>query len=117
MIKYNNKIIAEVGYYLVGDNRIGICLPYNSEAEYQEIAIKDDIVKDENGIFIVGNIFGLCKENIKKQIMDIMFSTDDQIAIILNKDGGTAEQKAIYKLMQDWRKWAHKIHKKIESLE
>lgn len=117
MIKYNNKIIAEAGHYLDGDNRIGICLPYNGETEYQEIAINNDVKPFGDNKFLIGNFFVFGKDNIKKTIMDMMFTTDDQIAIILNKDGGNTDQKAIYKLMQDWRKWAHNIHKKIESLE
>ena len=42
-----------------------------------------------------------------------IWSNDDQIAIILNKDNGDNE---MYNFMQEWRKWFSDITHNIEKL-
>ena len=53
--------------------------------------------------------------NMKKTLVNKIFSNDDQIAIILNKDNSDDDMK-IYNLMQDWREYFSKLIKEMEAL-
>jgi hypothetical protein len=54
----------------------------------------------------------------KKFVISKLYSNDDQIAIILNKDDSD-EDGLVYQKMQEWREWAsivaHKIMNCINS--
>ena len=52
---------------------------------------------------------------MKKYLVNTLFSNDDQIAIILNKDNSDDDMK-IYNLMQDWREYFSKLIKEMEAL-
>jgi hypothetical protein len=52
----------------------------------------------------------------KSKIVNKQFTNDDQIAIILNKDD-SEEDLLLYNKMQEWRKWAGIVAKKIKNLE
>jgi hypothetical protein len=58
----------------------------------------------------------LTYEQLKAKIVKRIFSNDDQIAIMLNKDD-SENDLMIYNKMQEYRGWASVLAKKILSLK
>lgn len=114
MIKYGNKLIAKAGYYLSSqDGRVGFSLPFSEDLEEKELV--GDMEKVCPGEFIKGPFWFVKKDNMKKYLVNTLFSNDDQIAIMLNKDNSDDDMK-IYNLMQDWREYFSKLIKEMEEL-
>lgn len=120
MYKIRNKVYAEAGKLLVGNNRVGYV--FEDVEEYTE----EDIIIDDmhiNGRFVVYNQGKLREfyspsttyEEYKARFVKKLFSNDDQIAIMLNYQR-TDEDTLIYNKMQEWRDWAGLLAKKIISL-
>ena len=123
MLKIRNKVYAESGKILKGCSQIGYSL--NGElSDFTEIDIIFDDMKIENGRYLVysnGLIIeryepNLTYEQLKAKIVKRLFSNDDQIAIILNKDD-SENDFMIYNKMQEYRSWASVLAKKILSLK
>lgn len=100
---YNNKVIADVGYYLRYQSLCGFCLPLIEGADYIEEKISDDvIVKD--GYALIGDRFWWSLEDTKAKVIKQMFNYDEQIAIILNQNE-SEEDKSMFEFMQGWRQF------------
>lgn len=121
MYQVKNKIYSDAGKILKYKNKYA----YN----FRDIDIKDvseiDIYLDDMSINqnIVTYSHGLIKESsigeyaaLKSRIVTRQFTNDDQIAIILNKDD-SEEDKLLFDKMQEWRKWASVLAKRIISLK
>lgn len=122
MYQIKNKIYADAGFVLKHNNKIS----YN----FTDIDLKDvcEIKIDLEDMFIKGNFIvysnGLLKEinscktygEWKSKIIHKQFNNDDQIAIMLNKED-SEEDLLLYNKMQEWRKWAGVVAKKIENLK
>ena len=123
MYKIRNRVYAESGKILKGSSQIGYSL--NGElSDFTEIDITLDDMRIENGRYLVysnGLIIerydpNLTYEQLKSKIVKRLFSNDDQIAIMLNKDE-SENDLMIYNKMQEYRNWASVLAKKILSLK
>lgn len=115
MIQYNKKIIARPGYYIAQGWQKGLSLPYEADKEYEEIVIPDEVKRLVNDIYSVGDIFTLQVNesmNTKAWLVNMLFSTDDQIAIILNKE----EHSEIFDIMQGWRTYFSEVINRAKAL-
>lgn len=123
MYKIRNKVYADGGKILKGSSRIGYSLD-GELSDFTEIDITLDDMKIENGRYLVysnGLIIerydpNLTYEQLKSKIVKRLFSNDDQIAIMLNKDE-SENDLMIYNKMQEYRNWASVLAKKILSLK
>lgn len=52
--------------------------------------------------------------SIKKAIIQLRYSNDDQMALILNKDD-SEEDSILYQKMQEWREFASTVARKVTS--
>ena len=119
MITYKDKIYAKPGYYL--QNKKGECnysLPYSEDDEYTEI--ESDIMESPlPGYYkIFPRYLYKVKDNanIKGDLIRFLWSNDEQIAIMLNKDR-SEEDLAMYNFMQEYRTYFSKLAKQIKELE
>ena len=119
MYKIGNYNFADAGYYLKRGSSIAYFFEDNGE-ETQEIeATIDDMHKVGSIILwsedmLAQRIFkNGTYADYKKAIIQKKYSNDDQIAIMLNKDSGDEADLLAYDKMQEWRKWASIVAKKI----
>ena len=107
MIKYRNKMIAAVGHYLIGSNgKRGFSIPIEEGVSYTEKELTNIVEKRPYNSISIGGIFNIkVTDNIKKTLITSIWSNDDQIAIMLNKDS-SPEDTLYYNKMQEWRGWA-----------
>ncbi len=116
MIQKGNKIIAQPGYYLTSSRgRQHFCLPFLEGVEYTETEIPGDIEMISPGVFKFGPFQLRYTDTMKKDLVQMIYSMDDQIAIILNKDGSENGQRD-YDLMQGWRDWFSGLIHAMESI-
>lgn len=86
MKRYGDKIIAEVGNVLHNGKSYAFAFKYNENLEYTEEAIGND-VKEIGGGYLIKGVMHLSKKDAtKKYLISKLWTNDDQIAIILNKD-------------------------------
>lgn len=118
MRKYGNKMIANPGNYITDSNgKRGIYLIYDSDVDYSEHELSTFIEKRPYNSVSIGGIFNLSITNhIKKTLINHIWSNDDQIAIILNKDN-SPEDLSMFNFMQEWRNWFGKLNKEIQNLD
>ena len=115
MIKYRNKMLAAVGHYLISSNgKRGFSIPIEEEVSYTEKELTNIVEKRPYNSVSIGGVFNIkVTDYIKKTLITSIWSNDDQIAIILNKDNGNSE---MYNFMQEWRKWFSDVTHNIEKL-
>lgn len=119
MYKYKDNWHADAGKILRSGNDYGYKFSDWHTVTELEIDISD--MRKEGNFYIYSD--GLCKDirtfetygELKARLIHKLFSNDDQIAIILNKDD-SEEDLMIYNKMQEWRDWCGTIVKKIKSL-
>lgn len=105
MKQYNEKMIAEAGKYLLASNGGRMFrLPYNEELTYEErdLDISKVRANADGSVSIDGFNFNLPEGSEKKYLVSLLFSNDDQIAIILNKEQ-SEEGAEMFEFMQAWR--------------
>ena len=122
MYKVRNKVYADAGSILVGSNKRGYVF-LGELNEFSEEAISLDDMKIEGDFLVYSNgrireLYNqnLTYEQLKAKYIKVLFSNDDQIAIILNKDN-SAEDSALFDKMQEWREWCGIKAKKVISLK
>lgn len=100
MKQHGDYIIADAGKYLITGREKGIKMP--AGREYEERNINIDNINIVGKTIYIDNLI-VFKDGtypqMKKQLINGIYSNDDQIAIILNDDAETMQ------LMQDWREW------------
>lgn len=117
MRQYGNKTIADVGKYLVAsDGRRGFALVNKEDVAFEEHELETSVeIRPYNSVCI-GGVFNVKKtEDMKRDFVNLIFTNDNQIAIMLNKDD-SEEDKAMYDFMQLWREWFSDILKKIKEV-
>lgn len=121
MYKVRDTVYAEEGKILIGTNKRGYIFQGELE-EFSEEAITIDDMKIEGNFVVYSNgkireLYNpnLTYEQLKTKYIKRLFSNDDQIAIMLNKDKSN-EDKLLYDKMQAWRDWCGMLAKKIMSL-
>ena len=121
MYKVRDKVYADAGSILVGKNKRGYIFSGELK-EFSEEALSLDDMKVE-GKFLVyskGRIRELYHpdmtyEQLKAKYVKRLFSNDDQIAIMLNKNR-SAEDAELFKKMQEWRDWCGILAKKVLTI-
>lgn len=114
MKRYGDKVIAEVGNVLHNGKSHAFAFKYNENIEYTEEVIGDDVKEIGSGYLIKGVMHLSKKDATKKYLVSRLWTNDDQIAIILNKDR-SEEDAAMFEFMQSWRKWFSKFLKIAET--
>ena len=122
MYKIRNKVYAEAGYLLKSSSRIGYAFEGNLIDFIEMPIIIDDMHIEgkylvyNNGLLVERYDPNLTYEQLKTKIVKRLFSNDDQIAIMLNKDD-SENDLMLYNKMQEYRNWASVLAKKILSLK
>lgn len=122
MYKVREKVYTDAGYLLVGERKIGYIFSGELSDFTQEKIIIDDMRID--GRFLVysnGRIREIYEpsatyEQLKAKYVKRLFSIDDQIAIILNKEN-SEEDLELFNKMQEWREWCGVLAKKVVSFK
>lgn len=122
MYKVRNKVYAEAGSLLIGNNKRGYVF-VGELSEFSEKAINLDDMRIEGQFLVYSD--GLIRElynpnmtyeQLKAKYVKRLFSNDDQIAIMLNKDR-SAEDAELFEKMQEYRDWCGTLAKKVISLK
>ena len=108
MYKVRNKVYAEAGSLLIGKNKRGYVF-IGEVSDFSEEAIRIDDMKVEGNFLTYSNgkireIYNPNQtyEQLKAKYIKRLFSNDDQIAIMLNKER-SAEDAELYDKMQEYR--------------
>lgn len=122
MYKVRNKVYADAGYLLIGKNKRGYVF-IGEVSDFSEEAIRIDDMKVEGNFLTYSNgrikeLYNpnLTYEQLKAKYIKRLFSNDDQIAIMLNKER-SAEDAELFDKMQEWRDWCGTLAKKVISLK
>ena len=122
MYKVRNKVYAEAGSLLIGKNKRGYVF-IGEVSDFSEEAIRIDDMKVEGNFLIYSNgkireIYNPNQtyEQLKAKYVKRLFSNDDQIAIMLNKDR-SAEDAELFEIMQEYRDWCGVLAKKVISMQ
>ena len=117
----NNVVYADAGNILIGKNVIAYSLEGYAIDEVQEKSInlldmklEGEFLRYSDGLVVQG-YKNLDYAEWKAAIIKWRYTTDDQIAIILNKDE-SAEKLLEYNRMQEWRDWAGALACKILNI-
>lgn len=122
MYKVRNKVFAEAGSILIGKNKRGYSF-LGEVSDFSEKAIRLDDMKVDGQFLVYSD--GLIRElydpsakyeQLKAKYVKRLFSNDDQIAIMLNKDKSAADAE-LFDKMQEWRDWCGVLAKKVASLK
>jgi hypothetical protein len=122
MYKVRNKVYAEAGNLLIGKNKRGYVF-LGELSEFSEKAIRLDDMRIEGQFLVYSD--GLIRElynpnmtyeQLKAMYVKRLFSNDDQIAILLNKDR-SAEDAELFDKMQEYRDWCGVLAKKVISMQ
>ena len=122
MYKVRNKVYAEAGSILIGKNKRGYSF-LGEVSDFSEKAIRLDDMKVDGQFLVYSD--GLIRElydpnatyeQLKAKYVKRLFSNDDQIAIMLNKDKSAADAE-LYERMQEWRDWCGVLAKKVKSMK
>jgi len=121
MYKIDNIVYSDAGKLLIFDKFKGYSHIGNIE-DFSEIKINLNLATIENNIITFDGLAPIYINetnskynygNWKKHIINLRYSNDDQIAIILNKDSGDEKDLLRYNKMQEWRVWAGQLANKI----
>lgn len=122
MYKVRNKVYAEAGSILIGKNKRGYSF-LGEVSDFSEKAIRLDDMKVDGQFLVYSD--GIIRElydpsatyeQLKAKYVKRLFSNDDQIAIMLNKDKSAADAE-LFDKMQEWRDWCGVLAKKVASLK
>lgn len=114
MYRHKDTIYADAGYILKGEGVIGLVIPDTGKTLVEELLPEFTI---QDGYFVMPPYRWNIKDvqtysDAKKWAVQLRYSNDDQIAIILNKDD-SAEDLLVYNKMQEWREWSSLVAHKI----
>ena len=112
-------MIATIGHYLISSNgKRGFSIPIEEGISYTEKELTTIVKKRPYNSVSIGGVFNIkVTDNIKKTLITSIWSNDDQIAIILNKDNDS-DDNVLYNKMQEWREWSGAFAKLVmEKLE
>ena len=122
MYKVRNKVYAEAGSLLIGKNKRGYSF-LGELSEFSEKAIRLDDMRIDGQFLVYSDDLirelynpNMTYEQLKAKYVKRLFSNDDQIAIMLNKDR-SAEDAEMFDKMQEYRDWCGTLAKKVISLK
>ena len=113
MFVKGQKIFADAGHYLQHKTRSVYALSVKGRAEdYVERELNSPLDIEISGgmVFYQDRKLALIPDrmdyaSIKTRIVKSLYSNDDQLAIILNRDNSD-DDAMLYDKMQEWREWA-----------
>lgn len=118
MYKIKNKLYAKGFCYLKRKSDGAVALSTEGVPDdWTEVEMERPLKPETDGELVTWqggllaqNISG-CKtyDEVKLRIISSRYSTDDQIAIILNAGNGDEESKFAYDCMQEWRNFASEL--------
>lgn len=109
-------MIAEAGHYITNGGAKAMTLPYSPDEEYTEHPLNDTITHLVGDTYNVGGAFAVrLTATTKKELISLLFSYDDQMAIILNRENGD-EDEEVYQFMQRWRNWFSAVIRRMKEL-
>lgn len=111
-------MIAEARKYLLASSgQRGMALIFEEGVTYEERDIPDTLTHIVGDTFNLGGVFAVTlSDDTKKRLVGNLFTNDDQIAIILNKDNSDMDA-TIFDLMQSWRNYFSEIISKMRNYE
>lgn len=115
MFTYNNKVYGDAGYYVSDSKRAGFCLALDESVEYTEHPLTGEVEKISDSLFKLSGKFYFNvydPENIKRDLIKLLYDNDEQIAIMLNQPDSDYGQE-MYDKMQAWRDYLGQISKQI----
>lgn len=122
MYKIRKNVYADAGCILVGKNLIGYMFP-GEMSEFTEESIRLSDMRVEGKYLLYSNDMikeiyypNMTYEQLKAKYVKRLFSNDDQIAIMLNKDR-SAEDAELFDKMQEYRDWCGTLAKKVISIK
>lgn len=115
MIKYHNRLLPDVGKCFIVNGTPKLSLKEGTK--YREVKINTKFVRVNDNTYILDNKFEIRVDStLKKRLVNMLFSTDDQISIILNyQQEPDKENTKIFNYMQNWRKWFSDMKSKINK--
>lgn len=122
MYKVRDRVNADAGHILIGENKRGYSF-LGEVSDFSEKAIRLDDMKVDGQFLVYSD--GLIRElydpnatyeQLKAKYVKRLFSNDDQIAIMLNKDKSAADAE-LFDKMQEWRDWCGVLAKKVISMK
>lgn len=122
MYKQRNKTYSDAGKYLKCGNRVAYEFGATT-SEITEVADTLDgfakvgsMITWSNGYRAIKVIENGTYADYKTRMIKARYSNDDQIAIILNKDSGSEDDRIAYERMQAWREYAAQVATKIMEI-
>ncbi len=122
MYKIRKNVYADAGCILVSNNLIGYMFP-GEMSEFTEESIRLSDMRVEGKYLLYSNDMikeiyypNMTYEQLKAKYVKRLFSNDDQIAIMLNKDR-SAEDAELFDKMQEYRDWCGTLAKKVISIK
>lgn len=112
MIQYGNRLLPDVGYIFKTNGVISFTVPVGTDCE--EIFINTENINIVGNYAFIDSKFATVIEDsrpLKARLINKLFSTDDQIAIILNNE------PEILSFMNQWREWFSGVIHKIMDKE
>lgn len=112
MKQFNEYLLPDVGKYFKSNNKISFKV--DPDSEYEELEINSDNIEIVGDYAFVDKVFAIKvsnKREMKTSLVKKLFSNDDQIAIILNKN------KTITTFMNGWRTWFSEVIDKILAMK
>lgn len=120
MKKIGNKTLPEVGSFLIKNDTISKLSIGDVELDMSDVITEEKFDLDTAKKLPYGKISFNDKfivemsPNIKKDLIESIWSHDEQIAIILNKDDSEKDAE-YYLFMQQWRSWIGELAKLINN--
>lgn len=122
MYKVRDKVYADAGKILIGENKIGYVFTGElSDFREEDIVISDMRIDGQFLIYSNGMVVEMYDkkatyESLKAKYVKRLFSNDDQIAIMLNK-GRSEDDDMLFEKMQEWREWSGTLAKRVLTLK
>lgn len=114
----NNFYIPDAGKIFKFNNALTFKVPA-SETNYEVLDIDVNNISINSSYAYVDNKFCVklnTPKGLKGQLINMIFSNDDEIAILLNhQQSKTAENKQKLDLLQNWRNWCGNLVKLIQT--
>ena len=122
MYKVRDKVYADAGKILIGENKRG----YSFVGDLSDFTEADIIISDmrvegqflvySNGMVVEMYDKKATYEALKAKYVKRLFNNDDQIAIMLNK-GRSEDDDMLFEKMQEWREWCGVLAKKVLTIK
>lgn len=118
MFTKGDILYADAHKYLRHKDRNEVALQLRASADdFTEVDMGDLNVSVSDGVVKFGTWFVVFPDSlkygdVKRAVIQLRYSNDDQMALILNKDD-SEDDAMLYQKMQEWREFASEIAKAV----